>query len=198
MNRYAKPVAGNEPPYATQSRRWKRGLGLLLVTAVLPALCGASKDEVVDLSLKDAQGNQVHLHDYRGKTVVLNFWATWCGPCREEMPLLVSAENEYRERGIVFLGASLDAAETQDRIPDFLSKYQVRFPIWLGATGDDMAKLHMGDTVPATAFIDEEGHIVARILGQMRPGEIKERLDWLLGGRTNPAPALLVRHLDEK
>jgi thiol-disulfide isomerase/thioredoxin len=179
--------------------RWRHsGLTLLIVTALLPSICSGSKDRVVDLSLKDAQGNRVHLRDYRGKTVVLNFWATWCGPCREEMPLLVSAEREYRERGIVFLGASLDARDTQDQIPEFLSEYQVRFPIWLGATGDDMAKLQMGDTVPATAFIDGEGHIVARILGQMRPGEINERLDWLLGGKTNPAPALLVRHLDKK
>jgi thiol-disulfide isomerase/thioredoxin len=150
-----------------------------------------------DLSLTDLQGNRVRLRDLRGKIVVLNFWATWCGPCKEEMPRLVAAEKEYKARGVMFLGASLDEPKTRARIPEFLSKYQVEFPVWSGATGDDLAKLGMGEAVPATAFLDPEGRIVARVSGEIRAEEIKERIEWLLGGGIGPAPQPFVKHLDK-
>ena len=72
------------------------------------------------------------------------------------------------------------------------------YPIWYGASGDELDKLKMGVAVPATAFLDQEGHIVARIMGEMRQGEIEERLNWLLGDRAGPAPAALVKHLEGK
>jgi thiol-disulfide isomerase/thioredoxin len=150
-----------------------------------------------DLTLKDSEGHRVRLSDYRGKVVVLNFWATWCGPCNAEMPALVEAEKNYGTRGVVFIGASLDDAKSKSKIPEFLGKYHVTFPIWLGATADDLAKLAMGPAVPATAFFDQEGHIVSRIWGQFREEEVKERLEWLTGPRTGPAPPALVKHLDQ-
>src|SRR5580704_18781688 len=69
------------------------------------------------LVLKDASGERVRLSDYRGKVVVLNFWATWCAPCRDEIPMLVEMEKEYRSRGVVFIGASLDEERTSRQIP---------------------------------------------------------------------------------
>ena len=93
----------------------------------------------------------------------MNFWATWCGPCNDEMPIIVDIEKEYRSRGVVFVAASLDDAKTKSKIPTFVSKYQVGFPVWYGATGDDLEKLGMGEAVPDTAFIDQEGRIVARV-----------------------------------
>ena len=151
----------------------------------------------VDLALKDAGGQKVRLRELRGKLVVLNFWATWCGPCKAEMPLLVDLEKEYAGRGVVFIGASLDDAKTRDRIPEFLSEHKIGFPVWYGATADDLDQLKLGGAVPATAFLDAEGHIVARILGQARPEEVKERLDWLVGDRSGPAPPAIVKHLEK-
>ena len=156
-------------------------------------LSGAEKP--ADLTLKDAAGQKQRLRDLRGKIVVLNFWATWCGPCNAEMPILVEAAKRYAERGVVFIGASLDEAKTRDKIPAFLSQYQVTFPVWYGATGEDMDALKMGEAAPATAFLDAEGRIVARIQGQMTEEEIPERLDWLLGGQKGPAPKALIKHL---
>lgn len=149
-----------------------------------------------ELSLRDVEGKRVLLRDLRGNIVVLNFWATWCGPCREEMPRLVEAEKEYKSRGVVFLGASLDDAASQGKIVGFVQDHQIDFPIWVGATADDLDKLEMGPAVPATAFLDREGHIVARVSGEIRPEELKERLDWLVLGQTGPAPKARLVHLE--
>ena len=129
--------------------------------------------------------------------MVLNLWATWCGPCKAELPLLVAAERAYKGRGVIFVAASLDNAESRSRSPAFVKEYEIGFPVWTGATADDLAKLGLGEAVPATAFLDAEGRIVARISGQLREAEIKERLDWLLGGQSGPAPKAFVTHLSE-
>ena len=132
-----------------------------------------------------------------GKVVLLNFWATWCGPCNAEMPALVDLEKQYADRGVAFIGASLDDEKSTPKIPAFVSRYKIDFPIWYGATLDDLDRLKMGNAVPATAFLDAEGHLVARILGQARPEEVRERLDWLTGDRSGPAPLALVKHLEK-
>ena len=162
---------------------------LLFIAALLFA---AAKPE---LTLKDASGQRVRLSDLRGKPVVLNFWATWCGPCNAEMPMLVEMEKQYATRGVVFIGASLDDAKTRGRIPAFVSQHGITFQIWYGATADDLDRLKLGPAVPATAFVDAEGRIVARILGQARPEEVKERLDWLVGDKSNLTPPPVVKHL---
>jgi thiol-disulfide isomerase/thioredoxin len=146
----------------------------------------------------DLSGKRVHLHDYRGRVVVLNFWATWCGPCNAEMPLLVDAEKEYGLRGVAFIGASLDDSKTKQKVPEFIGKYGVGFPVWLGATGDDLARLGMGEAVPATAFIDRDGRVLARVSGQIRGPELRERIEWLLGERAGAPPAPLVSHMEQE
>ena len=168
----------------------------VFLSALWLSATGASEDlPRAVLVLKDASGQRVRLSDYRGKVVVLNFWATWCRPCRDEIPMLAEMEKEYSSRGVVFVGASLDDARTSRQIPDFLERYGVKYPVWYGATGDDVARLGLGVAVPGTAFLDQEGRIVARVLGEMCRREIKERLDWLLGDWTRPAPQALVKHV---
>jgi thiol-disulfide isomerase/thioredoxin len=170
-----------------------RLVGLAAMACAL-ALC-ADAPKTVDLTLHDATGQKVRLRDLRGKPVVLNFWATWCGPCNAEMPMLVDMEKQYAPRGVVFIAASLDDAKTKAKIPEFVAAHNVGFPVWYGATADDLDQLKLGNMAPATAFLDAAGHIVARILGQARPDEVKERLDWLTGDQSSPAPQPLVKHL---
>ena len=138
----------------------------------------------------------MRLRDYRGKAVVLNFWATWCGPCKAELPLLAEAAKDYGGRGVVFLAVSLDDEKTRQLVPAFVSAHGISFPVWLGATGDDLAKLGLGEAVPATAFVDQDGHIMSRILGQLRQEDLKERLNWLTGDKTGTPPEALVKHLE--
>jgi thiol-disulfide isomerase/thioredoxin len=150
-----------------------------------------------DLNLTDLTGAKVHLHDYRGKIVVLNFWATWCAPCRQEMPMLVEAEKTWGPKGIAFVGVSLDDSGTKKKIPAFVQQFQIGFPVWVGATPDQLTRLKMGNAVPDTAFVDEQGVIFARIRGQMQRVELDERLSWITGDRGKPAPEGLITHLEQ-
>jgi thiol-disulfide isomerase/thioredoxin len=179
--------------WITKMQRIKGLLTVALTTAVV--LTGAVK--IVDLVLTDRDSRRVRLSDYRGKSVVLNFWATWCGPCRAEMPLLTEAEREYGSRGVAFIAASLDEAKARNAIREFVEKFQIGFPVWYGATGDDLDKFQLGNAVPATAFLDPEGRVAARVLGQMRKEELIERLEWLTSDRKSLSPKPLIKRLAE-
>jgi thiol-disulfide isomerase/thioredoxin len=161
-------------------------------------IAGAGTEKPASLNLKDMQGSKVKLSDLRGKVVVLNFWATWCGPCDAEMPMLVKTAASYAGKNVAFIGASVDEEETQKKIAPYIQKRQITYPIWIGATDDDMKHLQLGNIVPATLFLDETGVVRARILGQMKPGEIEERVNWLLANQQGSAPPAIVKHLDEK
>jgi thiol-disulfide isomerase/thioredoxin len=180
--------------------RTRTGQGWKLLIPILSlslAALAAKATRQADLNLKDTSGQHVRLRDYRGKVVVVNFWATWCGPCKEEMPLLVSADKEYGPRGVVFIAVSLDDPKNTREILAFLKARNVNFPAWVGATSDDLERLEMGPAVPATAFLDAEGQIVARVQGQIRQAELTERLDWLTGAYTGNPPDAVVKHLEK-
>ena len=153
-------------------------------------------EEPATLALQGLSGDRQSLEHYRGRIVILNFWATWCLPCREEMPVFVRAREDYQARGVEIIGASADDASTRDQIEPFIEEYGINFPIWLGATVSDMERLGLGTALPATALIDRDGRVVARLLGLVEEPELIERLDWLLGDRARPAPPPLVNHLE--
>jgi thiol-disulfide isomerase/thioredoxin len=161
-------------------------------------VAGERPEKPASLTLKDMHGTKVRLSDLRGKIVVLNFWATWCGPCNAEMPMLMAAAKSYEGKNVVFVGASVDSNETQGKVTGFVHNLGIEYPIWVGATDEDTKRLQLGNEVPGTAFLDEEGIVRARILGQMRPGEIEERVDWLSHARQGSAPPATVRHLEKQ
>ena len=149
------------------------------------------------LVLKDSNGRDARVSDYRGKVVILNFWATWCIPCREEMPLLVSVQKRYADRGVVVIGASADDETTRAQIGPFVQKLAITFPIWTGATTEHMQSLGMGTGLPVTAIVDQQGRLVFRLLGVLKRGELVKRIEYLLASSTGPAPAALVDRITE-
>jgi len=158
-------------------------------------MTGVSADSrSVNLPFKDMNGNKVRVSDLRGRIVVLNFWATWCVPCRAEMPLFVDAAKDYVPRGVAFVAVSLDDRQTKPKIPDFLGEFKMEFPVWTGASTMDLDDLKLGPSLPATAFLDRQGRIAARVLGQITRSELHERLEWLIGDQKSAAPDPLVRH----
>ena len=147
-----------------------------------------------ELALKDQSGQEHSLASYRGKVVVLNFWATWCMPCRHELPMLNKLAQEYTGKDVEFVAASLDEKDTQKQIPRFLEKKKISLPVWIGATPDTLTQMDLGKIIPATIILDQHGEVVGRIMGEARRKEIVERLDWALNGRVGKAPKAVVRH----
>ncbi|MBK9154864.1 MAG: TlpA family protein disulfide reductase [Chloracidobacterium sp.] len=139
------------------------------------------------LALKDLTGAEQSLAGYRGRFVVLNFWATWCGPCRKEMPDLAAIQNDYAALGVQVIGAAGDEAADGAKVLKFIRDYKVNFPVWIGATTNDMERFGLGTVLPATAIIDREGKIVWREVGIIKPAELRKKLDELLLPKVNEA-----------
>jgi peroxiredoxin len=135
------------------------------------------------LSLKDMDGKAHSLSDYRGKIVVLNFWATWCVPCKEEIPFFVEAQRKYGQHNVVILAASLDDNKTKKYIPKFVRSYKMEFPVLLDATAASTAQFGLGDMVPSTIFLDAEGNLAGKIEGQVRKKALLNRIEQLLSNR---------------
>jgi len=151
----------------------------LMMLCALPALAQDAEGPA-ELALHDRAGAEQRLSAYRGRIVIVNFWATWCVPCREEMPMLVRIARQYGARGVVVIGPSADAPETQDKIEPFLRESKITFPIWVGATTAHMEQFGLGTALPATAVIDRDGRIVGRILGPLEEKDLRARIEWLL------------------
>lgn len=178
----------DRPEFVKPWLRWS----LLVFTALSLT---AEDGKPVHLKLRDLSGNKVTLEQYRGELVVLNFWATWCGPCRDEMPTLVAAEKSWAAKGVAFIAVSLDDRKTIDKVPEFVSRFHVTFPVWTGAQVDDLEGLHLGAGIPDTMFLNKKGFAVARVLGEMQGQELEQRLKWLTGDREGPPPPALVNHM---
>ena len=132
------------------------------------------------LALKDLTGAAQSLADYKGRVVVLNFWATWCEPCKKEMPDLSAIQNDYAALGVQVIGAAGDEAADGAKVLKFVREFKVNFPVWVGATTDDMQRFGVGTVLPATVIIGRDGKIVWREIGIIKPDVLRKELDKLL------------------
>jgi thiol-disulfide isomerase/thioredoxin len=133
-----------------------------------------------ELALKDLFGSEQKLSSYRGRIVVLNFWATWCGPCKKEMPDLAAIQNQYAAYGVQVIGASADTLNELQAVRQSIKETAINFPVWLGATTERMAQFGLGPGLPGTAIIGRDGKIVAIYRGVVTQEEIKKHLDKLI------------------
>ncbi len=126
-----------------------------------PLLVGKSAP---DFELPDLEETTVRLSDYRGKVVFLNFWATWCQPCREEMPSMEVLYKQFKRDGLVVLAVSIDRVTTAQEIPPFVKSMNLTFPVLVDSWGqtDKRYKL-MG--VPETYIIDQQGVLREKVIG---------------------------------
>jgi thiol-disulfide isomerase/thioredoxin len=146
-----------------------------------------------NLNLKDLWGNSQKLASLRGQIVVVNFWATWCGPCQEELPRMSKLAQSYSGKNVRFIAVSIDAAKDRAKIQPALEKSKVTLETWVGANADTLANFGLGEIVPGTAVLDEHGEIIARIMGEAHEEDVRTAVDWLLGGKSGPSPAALTK-----
>jgi thiol-disulfide isomerase/thioredoxin len=158
---------------------------------------GSGQEAAPVFELSDHTGQLQRLEDHKGKIVVLNFWATWCGPCAAEMPIFVDVQKRYGARGVVVLAASLDDDQTKANIPEFMRKHKMSFPVLMGTTVDHLELFGLGQALPATVFIDAEGRVSSRILGEAKRGHVRDRVEWLLGRRRGKQPAALLDNVPD-
>ena len=149
--------------------------GLLLASTVAHA---QEAQKAPPLALKDIRGRTVRLSDYKGRVVLLNFWATWCPPCRAEMPDLVKMQREYAKQGLQVVGVTYPP-ETVSRVRRFARRLGVNYPIALG-TRETKSLFARTDTLPVTVVIDRDGNIRDTIEGIMLPEEFEQKVKPLL------------------
>ena len=160
------------------------GLGSLLQPSTLPVGIAKSHEKVLsvgdpsgDISLPDRDGRPRRLSEWVGKLVVLNFWASWCGPCREEMPMLDRMHARYADHGVDVIGVA--AEESADALA-FLEQNPVSYPILINSPQDPLdVSLHLGNTqsvLPYTVLIGRDGHLLATRMGNFSEQSLQE---WL-------------------
>jgi thiol-disulfide isomerase/thioredoxin len=151
---------------------------LLVLLFALPIIAAGQSNKTPALVLKDLRGRTVRISDYKGKVVLLNFWATWCPPCRAEMPDLIKWQREFRGRGLQVIGITYPPTELRE-VRRFIRSIKVNYPILIGATQTKML-FDSGETLPITVVIDREGKVRERIEGILLDEEFEQKVRPLL------------------
>jgi len=152
---------------------------LLVLFVIFAAATGVSaQQKAPDLSFKDINGKSFRLSDFRGKVVLLNFWATWCVPCRAEIPDLVKMQRRYRARGLRIVGITYPP-EAESQVRSFRRELKMNYPIVIGSQKTKQA-FTSSETLPLTIIIDRQGNIRGLIEGVMYSDEFEEKIKPLL------------------
>jgi len=173
-------------------KHFLRIIATLLVCNFIPL---AQAKRAPNLEFKDQAGHTHKVAELRGSIVVLNFWATWCGPCREELPMLSKLTQEYAPKKVRFIAASANESKDRAKVDQFVSSHNLPMEVWLGADLNMLDNARLGNELPATMILDDQGEVVTRILGEAREEEVRGALDWVLGGKTGPPPPPITKHL---
>jgi len=149
------------------------GFGFSLFAATSLAASDLVGQSAPDFALKSSSGENLRLSEYRGDVVMVNFWATWCGPCRQEMPLLDQLYSRYQRVGFSLLGVNID--DDSSKAMNMVSELGVSFPVLFDAR-KDVSRLYKVDAMPVTVLIDREG-MVRYVHHGYEPGIEEKYLD---------------------
>ena len=158
-----------------------RGPDHLVADSTSPAgaTCAAKTSANFDFTLKDPAGANVKLSDYKGKVVLLNFWATWCGPCKVEIPEFVEAYNKYRDRGFVILGVLSQDDPPQQELQAFMSEFRMNYPVM-------REHAHLEESfgtlwaLPTSFVIDRKGQVCSKHMGAFSKEDLEREINGLL------------------
>lgn len=154
-------------------------IALLLLLLAWPTASLGQTQKAPAFELRDLRGRRHKLSDYRGKVVLLNFWATWCPPCRAEVPDLVEWQRQHGRQGLQVIGVTYPPTHLAD-VRRFVRRFKVNYPVLLG-TAATKTTFADAETLPLTVVIDRAGNIRARIEGIVMPEEFEESVRPLLG-----------------
>lgn len=144
----------------------------------VPMIALGQDSRPTHLTLKDIQGRYIRLSDYRGKVVLINFWATWCPPCRTEIPDLIRLQREYRSRGLQVIGVTYPPQKLAE-VRRFVRRAKVNYPVALGAKETKLL-FTQSETLPMTIVIGTDGRIQDIIEGILLPEEFEQKIKPLL------------------
>ncbi|NUM82496.1 TlpA family protein disulfide reductase [bacterium] len=157
-----------------------KNLTIIFVLFLMLTGCG-KKDTIptvndggINFTVKDLDGKTVSLSEYRGKTVLLNIWATWCGPCIKEIPDLKEIHTEQKNNGVVVLGVLLDSESPEKAKPIVYDELKIDYPTWYG--DDAFARQFQVAAFPTTVIIDKEGKVVSTMIGQQNKERFMQAL----------------------
>jgi thiol-disulfide isomerase/thioredoxin len=171
--------------------------GLLLLFVMCCSFAAAESQHLPNLAFENLTGNKVKIGDLRGSVAVVNFWATWCAPCRQELPMLSRLSLQFAGKKVRFVAISIDEnpsnRKQRAKIDQFLSEQKLAMEIWLGGDLDSLARCGLGEIVPGTISLDSNGQVVSRVEGQAHEEDITVAVQWILDGEDGPAPETMVK-----
>jgi cytochrome c biogenesis protein CcmG/thiol:disulfide interchange protein DsbE len=187
-------------------KRLLKGIAIAAIVpaalAIAPARAGSAqialpvRDKPVDFELPDLDGKPMRLSQFRGHPVIVDFWATWCPPCRKQIPELNQLYSRFHKtRGLVIIGVACDTIQGDGirEVAPFVRKFRIIYPILLAS--EPVVNTLGVEAIPTTLFIAPDGRLVQKVMGAGKPGELSESAEALMkasgggGGGAAPAPS---------
>jgi len=154
---------------------------MFALSVLLALLSLGVGDKAPEFSVISLAGDTLSLSKYEGKIVILDFWATWCNPCRKEIPHFIEIQKELGDKGVQILGLAFD---TKKRVKKFVSKHKINYPVAIATK--KISKLYGGiSAIPTTFIIDKEGKIFKKFVGYRRKEVFLEAIESLLNEKEN-------------
>ena len=161
----------------------------LLAAILFAAPVAQASESANDFTLRDIHGQSVTLSEFEGKVVLMSFWATWCGPCKEEMPHLQKLHTDKKDDGLEVLSISTDDARSVSQVKPYIKKNGYDFTVLLDKDSSVIGSYHPAKTLPFTVVVDQQGNI-AKVTHGYNPGdevELEKVVDSLLATHTPDA-----------